>query len=816
MSNRAGDFYSGMSSPNPSANALQAGLLALKQKEYNRAIELLETVGQTASTRSDRLKAEMGLVKAYARTQQPQRAIALCQTLCRSQNSQVQNWATQTLSDLELRYESISTPGSAVPYWSDETGANLTGIGETGTDETGFMPLEDETGFIPSVLTSTAFSPPPTPATPAAKTESTPQPVLPEVQPSTKGSQVASVRVAADPEPLPNPVVSQPFDFSDWGTAQRLQKWSGLAKVDRSPFWALQVGTITFLVWWSCALINFGRDRLNEVLLNIRFDWIGLRLNYLAIYFDPFWAVVIGLAALFFASPWLLDRVLKSCYGMEDLRRTELDTFSPEALRLLRRLTGSRNLPFPTLQRIPIAVPFCVAYGYLPRNARIVVSQGLLEQLEPDEIAALLAAEWTHIAQREVGILSLAAIVAQLPYLLYWYAASWGNRISNRFLQALAIGLSSIGYGIYWLLRIPALLLSRIRVYFSDRTAAELTGNPNGLARALMKVTIGMAESLTADGSTPPLVESLDILMPVGYRQAIALGSFYKQNPVFDWMDWDCCRPYRPWLNALNSHPLLGDRLSRIADYARHWRLEPQITGQSIGQTPIANVKRNPGKARLYFAPVLGVLGGWLLAVLMWVIGFIAKQMNWLEIDWMWADWSVFTGLGLLGFSVGTFLRINAFFPDIKRTALREEPPLADWLTNPAALPIDHHPIRLQGQLYGRRGILNRLHQDLFLQINSPEGTIDRSMIRLHFTSPLGSFSDVILEMVRPEIWLGSPAKTVTVVGWFRRGAVPWIDVETIQSARGTIARSAHPVWSTVLGIVAAIAGAYVILTGGS
>jgi Zn-dependent protease with chaperone function len=807
MSDRSDAFQPGISSSN-SSGLLQAGLLALKQKDYRRAIERLEAVGQTSPTRSDRLKAEMGLVKAYTRMQQFQKAIDLCQALCSSKNPQVQGWAHQMLSDLERRYRLYNRPAPGVAPGEEP-------IATSEADETGFVPIEgdttDSTGFIPSVIGSSQVIAPP---------EQTDFPK----ENSSKTDQEAPATEPVVPacEPPPSPAPSQLIHLSGGETAsQRLQKWSSLGNVDRSSFWALQAGTLAFLVWWISALLSFGRDRLNQIFLSIRFDFLNLSLW--VTYFDPFWIVLIGLTGLFFASPWLLDLVLKACYGMEDLRRSELESFSPEALRLLKRLTGSRSLPFPTLKRLPTAVPLCFAYGDLPRHARMVVSQGLLERLEPDEIAVLFAGEWAHLTQREVGILSLAAIVTQLPYLVYWYAASWGDRQSNGFLRSLAIGVSSVAYGVYWLLRIPALLLSRIRLYFSDRTAAELTGNPNGLSRALLKLTSGMAETLAQHGSTPPLVESFDLLMPVSYRQSLTLGSFYQQTSRLDLLQWDCHQLDRTWLNVLNSHPLLGDRLSQLANYARHWRLEPQISWEPQQAGSAANSRfplpRSPLQrtARLYFAPFLGILGGWLLAGLLWAIGFVAKRLGWLEIDWLWADWSVITGLGLIGFSIGTFLRINAFFPDIKRAALQTEPDLVNWLSDPAALPIDNHPVRLQGQLLGRRGILNRLHQDLFLQIAHPAGeAAAQGMIRLHYTSRFGSLGDVLLEVLRPQIWLAPPPKTVTVIGWFRRGAVPWIDVETIQSPRGTIAHSEHPLWSTILGTIAALAGAFVIFAGGS
>jgi Zn-dependent protease with chaperone function len=67
-------------------------------------------------------------------------------------------------------------------------------------------------------------------------------------------------------------------------------------------------------------------------------------------------------------------------------------------------------------------------YGGLPRFSRIVVTQGLLDQLADDEIAAIYAGELGHLASGTVPLMSLFAVLTQLPYLLYWQLAREGDR----------------------------------------------------------------------------------------------------------------------------------------------------------------------------------------------------------------------------------------------------------------------------------------------------------------------------------------------------------------------------------------------------
>ena len=96
-----------MASPNNQNSAdsslkqsLEAGLAALKQRDYPRAIALLESVAETAADRPLGTRAQMGLVAAYKATGNLKKAIALCTSLAKNSNTQVKTWADRTLTEL--------------------------------------------------------------------------------------------------------------------------------------------------------------------------------------------------------------------------------------------------------------------------------------------------------------------------------------------------------------------------------------------------------------------------------------------------------------------------------------------------------------------------------------------------------------------------------------------------------------------------------------------------------------------------------------------------------------------------------------------
>ncbi|MDJ0556701.1 MAG: M48 family metalloprotease [Microcoleaceae cyanobacterium MO_207.B10] len=480
------------------------------------------------------------------------------------------------------------------------------------------------------------------------------------------------------------------------------------------------------------------------------------------------------------------------------------------------------------------------SYGWLPRFFRIVVSQGLLDNLAEDEIATIYAREISHIKTGDFRLMSMANLMLQIPYTIYWQLTFWadwlldfGNNRLPKFLpefiksflpilvsifRVFAAVISTLSYGLYWLLKLPILWLSRRRVYYSDRLACNLTGNPNGLTRAILKITIGMANDVANQGKTRNLLESFEMLMPVGINQAITTGSIISSSGFESILNWDIFNPYRRWLEINNSHPLLGDRLQKLYLYANFWKLETELDlgkintnlnskNQVYGNKKdnfITSEKIDFQKLLLQGAPFFGILIGLIFAGLLWLIGGISSAVGIWRLDWLWGDISILVGCLAIGFSIGILMRINHFFPDIKPTKLLQHPNLAELLSTPDPLPLDSQPIKLEGQLLGKRGMSNWLGQDLILQTT-------KGLIKLHYSSQWGPIGNLWPKTTRPSDFVG---KLITVTGWWRRGATPWIDIDHLQADRGKASQSGHPIWSTIVAFSVAIWGAYMVYVG--
>ncbi len=614
----------------------------------------------------------------------------------------------------------------------------------------------------------------------------------------------------ADPSPTPTqPPAPSPSPEITWRQAGRAKNWRKMKPVKQGQLFLVQFTTAIALFWLIVQFVEFSLLLINDVLLKMPWVW-----PVQWFYQDQTWTVLLGLIGLFMASPWVMDLLLEKCYGLQPLSWKTLSDRSPEASKLLLQFSRQQNIPQCKLGLLPTDAPMAISYGCLPRFTRIVVSRGLLEKLEPDEIAAIYAGELGHIISGTLPLMSLAMLLLQIPYSIYLQVAKDGQpweKVSTsqgHFMVVCATLISSVAYGFYWLLRWPVLWLSRLRLYHSDRVAAQLTGNPNGLSRALLKIAIGMAENIQTVGETSGLLEGWELLTPVGVRQAVTLGSCAGRTTWENLLAWDRSNPWRRWLTLNNSHLLLGERLYILSLYAKFWQLEPELdfVAPPKGKLEKSAIQRFILQVIPFFGLPLGLASG----LGFWAIGGIGGILGIEQITWLWGDRVILLSCLPIGISMGILLRINQFFPDLP-PGKSSVPELSELLANPTSLPIDSQPIYLEGKLLGRSGISNALAQDLILQ--SSEG-----LIKLHCFSKLGPFAYLWPLQNRPIDLVGSEVK---ITGWFRRGATVWVDVETIAPTsdrqRPLIScQCGHPIWSTVLAAIAALWGAYLNLQGGA
>ncbi|GAA1063041.1 zinc metalloprotease HtpX [Streptomyces asiaticus] len=214
--------------------------------------------------------------------------------------------------------------------------------------------------------------------------------------------------------------------------------------------------------------------------------------------FKGAWPLIVILAGgLFVAQFWFSDRIAAFSMGAREVTPQQ----APELHGAVDRLCALADMPKPRVAIADTDVPNAFATGRNQRNALVCATTGLLRRLEPEELEGVLAHELSHVAHRDVAVMTIASFLGVLAGIMtraaLWGGLSRGSRNNNVGIAVLLIPLiSAVVYAISFLL---TRLLSRYRELSADRAGALLTGRPSALAAALTKVTGQMARLPTRD-----------------------------------------------------------------------------------------------------------------------------------------------------------------------------------------------------------------------------------------------------------------------------------------------------------------------------
>jgi heat shock protein HtpX len=213
-------------------------------------------------------------------------------------------------------------------------------------------------------------------------------------------------------------------------------------------------------------------------------------------------AVVLGggfaIGSLFFS-----DKIALATAGAHEVSPTD----SPEAARLhgiVDRLCALADMPKPRVAIADTDMPNAFATGRNADHAVVCATKGIMRRLENDELEGVLAHEMSHVAHKDVQVMTIAsflAIIAALLVRLAFYSELFGGGRRSNDQNALPIMfilmiVSAVVYAISFLL---IRLLSRYRELSADRSGALLTGQPSALKAALIKVTGDIGRIPTKD-----------------------------------------------------------------------------------------------------------------------------------------------------------------------------------------------------------------------------------------------------------------------------------------------------------------------------
>lgn len=164
---------------------------------------------------------------------------------------------------------------------------------------------------------------------------------------------------------------------------------------------------------------------------------------------------------------------------------------APELHSLVDRLCQQADMTKPRVAFSDTMVPNAFATGRSPEHSVIAVTRGLLNELEPKEVEAVLAHELSHVAHRDVTVMTVAGVTGIVASLMMrtFFFSSGRSRGGNNNGVPIQLLLMLVGVVVYALSFVLIRILSRYRELAADRAAALLTGSPSTLASALVKIS---------------------------------------------------------------------------------------------------------------------------------------------------------------------------------------------------------------------------------------------------------------------------------------------------------------------------------------
>jgi heat shock protein HtpX len=291
----------------------------------------------------------------------------------------------------------------------------------------------------------------------------------------------------------------------------------------------------------STSLTRYPPDRKLSARMGLTMFMLGLVyagfIAVLIVFIKSLAVVIVIAGGLLFAQYWFSDRIALAAMRAREVTPEQ----EPRLHGLIDRICATANMDKPRVYVADTDLPNAFATGRNSKRAVICVTTGLSRRLDADEMEGVLSHELSHIAHRDVAVMTIASFLSVAAGLMArnaLFASMFrGRRDQNTAIILLVVVAVSVAVYVVSFVLIRA--LSRYRELAADRAGALVTGRPSALASALTKISGDMARIPDRD-----------------LRTAEPLNAFFFAPAL---------RPDNPLSTLLSTHPSLERRLDQLA-----------------------------------------------------------------------------------------------------------------------------------------------------------------------------------------------------------------------------------------------------------
>jgi heat shock protein HtpX len=234
-------------------------------------------------------------------------------------------------------------------------------------------------------------------------------------------------------------------------------------------------------------------------------------------------AVIAG--GLFLFQLFASDKLALRAMGAREVSPQE----APELHAMVERLCVQADLPKPKVAIADTSMPNAFALGRSPKSATVCATTGIMDLLSPAELEGVMAHELSHVANRDVMVITLASFFASIAAFIMqfgFFFGGGGDDDENPGFLALLL----VSFAVYAISFFLIRTLSRYREFAADRGAAVITGRPSALASALMKISSGMARIPKEDLRTAEGMNAFFIFPAAGK----GIATLFSTHPTLE------------------------------------------------------------------------------------------------------------------------------------------------------------------------------------------------------------------------------------------------------------------------------------------
>lgn len=243
--------------------------------------------------------------------------------------------------------------------------------------------------------------------------------------------------------------------------------------------------------------------------------------------------VVIELAVIF-GQYWFSDKI--ALFGMGG--RVVTPEEAPKLHAIVDRLCAMADMPKPRVAIATTDMPNAFATGRSPKTAVVCATTGLMARLSDEELEAVLAHELSHVAHRDVAVMTIASSVGMLAGLLtrvaLWSSIFTGNDNNNQGAAAAELVVMLVSIVVYFISFLLTLALSRYRELAADRSGAILIGRPSLLASALVKITGEMSKIPQKDLRKSEAFNAFFFTPAISGKQGQSIANLFSTHPSLE------------------------------------------------------------------------------------------------------------------------------------------------------------------------------------------------------------------------------------------------------------------------------------------